>query len=161
MRFPDADRADFKRRGTGMKTVVRCGACLAVAVTFVLSVVPGSLRPHVLGNEYYEHFAAYVITGGLLAIVLSGRRRLLWSGGLLILGAGLLEIVQLWIPGRTANPLDFVASAFGVATAFTVAWTAIWVKARTRPAARRNNAPAPIAPASLPGGNASAGTAGS
>ena len=46
----------------------------------VLSVMPGNMRPHVLGNDYYEHFAAYFITGGLLAIGYLRPMQLLSSG---------------------------------------------------------------------------------
>jgi VanZ family protein len=89
------------------------GARLAVLTVIVLSVVPGSLRPHVLGNDYYEHFAAYFVTGSLLAIGYLRPMQLLSSGVLLAICAASLEFVQSWIPGRTASAGGFATSAIG------------------------------------------------
>ena len=98
---------------TMLVILTRTGAGLAMLTVIVLSVVPGSMRPHVLGNDYYEHFAAYVITGSLLAIGYLRPIHLLSSGVLLALCAALLEFVQLWIPGRTASAGGFATSANG------------------------------------------------
>jgi VanZ family protein len=89
------------------------GARLAVLTVIVLSVVPGRMRPHVLGNDDYEHFAAYFITGSLLAIGYLRPTQLLSSGVVLAICAASLEFVQLWIPGRTASAGGFATSAIG------------------------------------------------
>jgi VanZ family protein len=94
--------------------LTRTGAGLAALTIIVLSVVPGNLRPHVLGNDYGEHFVAYLITGGLLAIGYLRPMQLLSRGVLLTICAGSLEFVQLWIPGRTASAGGFVTSTIGV-----------------------------------------------
>lgn len=96
--------------------LTRMGTGLTVLTVTVLSVVPGYMRPHILGNDRFEHFAAYFITGSLWAI--GCPIQLLSSSMLLVLGAGSLEFVQLWIPGRTASAGDFVTSAIG-------AWTGL------------------------------------
>jgi VanZ family protein len=88
----------------------RIAAWLAVLIIVVLSVVPGTMRPHVLGNDYAEHFVAYFIAGSLFAIGYRRSRQLLASGVLLATCAGLLEFVQLWIPGRSASISDFEVS---------------------------------------------------
>jgi VanZ family protein len=88
----------------------RIAAWLAVLIIVVLSVVPGTMRPHVLGNDYAEHFVAYFIAGSLFAIGYRRSRQLLSSGVLLATCAGLLEFVQLWIPGRNASISDFEVS---------------------------------------------------
>lgn len=94
----------------------RIAAWLAVLTIIVLSVVPGTARPHVLGNDSAEHFVAYFIAGGLFAIGYQLKigyqrsQRLLSSGILLAICAGLLEFVQLWIPGRSAAIGDFEVS---------------------------------------------------
>lgn len=105
-----------------MKLVMltRRGAWLAVLTVIVLSVMPGKMRPHILGNDYYEHFIAYFTIGGLLAIGYLRPVQLLSSGVLIALCAGLLEFVQLWIPGRTASVGGFATSAIG-------AWTGLLV----------------------------------
>ena len=93
--------------------LTRMGAGLAVLTVIALSVVPGNMRPHVLGNDYYEHFAAYFIIGSLLAFGYLRLLQLLSSGVLLAICAASLEFVQLWIPGRTASAGGFATSAFG------------------------------------------------
>ncbi len=98
---------------TKLVMLTRLGAWLAVLTIIVLSVVPGNMRPHALGNDYYEHFAAYFITGCLLAIGYLRPMQLLSSGVLLPICAGSLEFVQLWIPGRTASAGDFAISTIG------------------------------------------------
>lgn len=96
--------------------LTRMAAGLTVLTITLLSVVPGNMRPHIFGNDQFEHFAAYFITSSLWAI---GRpMQLLSSGMLLAIGAGSLEFVQLWIPGRTASAGDFAASVIG-------AWTGL------------------------------------
>jgi VanZ family protein len=94
-------------------TLARIGAGLAVLTIIVLSVVPGNMRPHVLGNDLYEHFAAYFITGGLLAAGDLCPVRLFLSGVLLALCGGSMEVAQFWIPGRTASAVDFAISTMG------------------------------------------------
>lgn len=98
---------------TKLVMLTRLGAWLAVLTIIVLSVVPGNMRPHALGNDYYEHFAAYFITGCLFAIGYLRPMQLLSSGVLLPICAGSLEFVQLWIPGRTASAGDFAISTIG------------------------------------------------
>jgi VanZ family protein len=86
---------------------------LAMLTIIVLSVVPGNMRPHVLGNDHFEHFAAYFITGSLWATRYLRPMQLLSSGVLLAMCAGSLEFVQLWIPGRTASAGDFAIGTIG------------------------------------------------
>jgi VanZ family protein len=93
--------------------LTRMGAGLAVLTVIALSVVPGNMRPHVLGNDYYEHFAAYFIIGSLLAFGYLRPMQLLSSSILVAICAGSLEFVQLWIPGRTASAGGFATSAIG------------------------------------------------
>jgi VanZ family protein len=96
--------------------LTRLGAGVTVLTITLLSVVPGNMRPHILGNDRFEHFAAYFLTGGLWAI--ARPKQLLPSDLLLTIGAGSLELAQLWIPGRLASAGDFVTSAIG-------AWTGL------------------------------------
>jgi VanZ family protein len=105
---------------TKLVMLTRIGAWPAVVAIIVLSVVPGTLRPHVLGNDRAEHFIAYLITGGLFAIGYLRPLQLLTSGVLLTVCAGALEFVQLFIPGRLASPLDFIVSTIGAWIGFMV-----------------------------------------
>lgn len=108
--------------------LTRLGAGVTVLTIILLSVVPGNMRPHILGNDRFEHFLAYLLTGSLCAI---GRpRRPLSSGALFAIGAGSLEFVQLWIPGRTASAGDFVTSAIGAWTGLLAIIAVRWAHER-------------------------------
>jgi hypothetical protein len=96
---------------TKIVKLTRMGAWLAVVTIVILSVVPGGMRPDILGNDYAEHFTAYFIAGGLFAI--GYQLSMLSSGALLTASAGSLELVQLWVPGRFASVRDIAASAIG------------------------------------------------
>ncbi len=91
----------------------RLAAGLSVVTIVILSVVPGNMRPHILGNDPAEHFVAYSITGSLLAVGYLSPMQLLASGVLLPVCAGLLELAQTWIPGRMPSAGEFTASAIG------------------------------------------------
>jgi hypothetical protein len=113
---------------TKIVKLTRMGAWLAVVTIVVLSVVPGYMRPNLLGNDYAEHFTAYLIAGGLFAV--GYQLSLLTSGALLAASAGLLELAQLRIPGRFASVGDIAASATG-------AWIGLVVIVVTRRAYER------------------------
>lgn len=98
--------------------LARTIAWLAVAAIVVLSVVPGSARPHVLGNDRIEHFVAYLAAGSLFAIGYVRPLQLLSIGVMLTICAGALELAQLLIPGRLASPRDFIVSATGAWVGF-------------------------------------------
>lgn len=93
--------------------LTRVGSGLAALAVIVLSLVPGRMRPHILGNDLGEHFVAYLFIGGLLAVGYPRPVQLLSRGVLLTICAGALELVQLWIPGRTASAGGFVTSTIG------------------------------------------------
>ena len=104
------------------KAAIRLCAWLALLIIIVLSVVPGSMRPSVVASDYYEHFTAYFIAGGLLATGYSRLKQMLLSAIMLSLCGGTLEIIQLWIVDRTASAGEFAASACGAWTAFFFAY---------------------------------------
>ncbi len=93
--------------------LTRKGAGLAVLTIVVLSLMPGRMRPHILGIYYYEHFVAYFVAGSLLAMGYLRPIQLLSSGILLAICAGSLEFVQLWIPGRTSSVGGFASASAG------------------------------------------------
>ena len=108
----------------------RMGAGLTVLTIIVLSVMPGKMRPHILGNDYYEHFVAYFVAGSLLAMGYLRPIQLLSSGILLAICAGSLEFVQLWIPGRTSSVGGFASATVG-------AWIGLLVMVVVRRARER------------------------
>ena len=92
-------------------SAVRVAGWFAVVVIIVLSVMPGRLRPDVLGEKHVEHIAAYMGSAMLLATGYPGRS--LKIGILLSLCSGVLEIAQLGISGRSSSVADFAASSLG------------------------------------------------
>jgi hypothetical protein len=77
----------------------------------VLSVVPGSERPHTGAPGQFEHMLAYALTGAALGL---GYRR---RPAAIVIGltglSGLMELVQLQIPGRDSQLIDVIASGSG------------------------------------------------
>ena len=73
-----------------------------------------------------EHLAIYLATG--LAFAMGYRDRLPAVAGGLLLFCGLIEVVQLWVPGRHARLSDFLvdAAAAGLGVAVAAAVTRIW-----------------------------------
>jgi hypothetical protein len=98
---------------TKLVRLTRKGATLTALIIIVLSVMPGLMRPHLLGNDYCEHFIAYFVAGSLVAVGYPRPLQRLSSGVLLAIGAGTLELIQLWIPGRTSSVGGFVSAAAG------------------------------------------------
>ncbi|MDQ2082031.1 VanZ family protein [Xanthobacteraceae bacterium Astr-EGSB] len=87
-------------------------AVIGVTAIVVLSWIPGDLRPKTGGGRTLEHACAYFVVAGVLAVVCPPLRGFLAACGLVLIAA-VLEIGQLWVPGRDATLSDFLASAAG------------------------------------------------
>ena len=89
-----------------------------VAMLIVLSLVPGSERPHTGLAGQWEHFMAYAGTGVMATLAY---RRALWT----VLGLGLLssalEILQNLVPGRGPAIMDAVFGTVGGAAGAAIA----------------------------------------
>jgi VanZ family protein len=88
------------------------GWMIVIAIA-VLTAGPGEWRPQTFVPAQFERFAAYFVASSLLAFGVTGRRRVILIGMLMMLYAGVLETAQLWIPGRDAGITDFAAKASG------------------------------------------------
>jgi VanZ family protein len=93
--------------------IARASGFLGVLAIIVLSLVPGSYRPHTgLPNEA-EHFIAYCLTA--LALAFGFRPvvfRVVLASGLTLL-AGTMEVLQHFVPGRHPAIADAIASSLG------------------------------------------------
>jgi VanZ family protein len=91
-----------------------------LAAVVVGSVLPGDSRPmQTLGrlavNDKWEHFLSYALLALLLPLVLRLRRHQLLEALIALVAMGcLLELVQLFVPGRSADILDALADLAGV-----------------------------------------------
>jgi VanZ family protein len=103
---------------------------LAAAVTFA-TLGPAGLRPHSDFGQDGEHAFAFVLVG--LAFGLAYTRNRLLTSAVSVVMIGVLEILQIWAPGRHARLEDFVVDALaacvGLAVAATVDWAMQWLRA--------------------------------
>jgi VanZ family protein len=104
-----------------LKTVKIAGA-LAVVAFAVLSLVPRELRPHTGAPESIEHVAAYALAGALLIFGYGKRSQPFIIILSLSLYAAILEIAQIWAPGRNPQFTDFVAGSAGALIGSALAW---------------------------------------
>jgi VanZ family protein len=106
---------------TPLKTVKMAGALTVVAFA-VLSLVPGELRPHSGVPGPLEHAAAYALASGLLLIGYHKHTQPYVIVLSLSLYAAILEIAQIWVPGRNPQFIDFAASSAGALIGAALAW---------------------------------------
>src|SRR3979411_2698863 len=91
---------------------------LAAAVTFA-TLGPPDLRPHSDLGQDGEHAFAFILVG--LAFGLAYTRNRLFTARIAIVMIGLIEILQLWAPGRHARFEDFAVDALAACAGFAVA----------------------------------------
>jgi len=99
-----------------MEQIFRLAAWAAVALLTVLSLVPGQVRPHVFASGHLEHFIAYFLTSSAFVLAYRGWTKAVLIAFCLSSYAGILELLQLWIPGRHSQLSDFLISSTGACT---------------------------------------------
>ena len=83
----------------------------------VASWTPGQEMVRTGFNTRLEHVAAYLIAG--IAVIIAYPRKPSWAiAAILSTYAGVLELGQMYIPGRHAAWLDWIASSSGALCAF-------------------------------------------
>jgi VanZ family protein len=91
---------------------VRTFAWILAFVIAALSVVPPWLRPETSAPHHFEHFAIFFSTG--IAFGLGYHRRPILISTALLLFAALIEIAQIFVPGRHARLSDFIVDGIAV-----------------------------------------------
>ncbi|MFG1292629.1 VanZ family protein [Xanthobacter versatilis] len=81
-------------------------------VIVILSLLPGSERPHTGYSGNLEHFVAYLGTGAVTAFAFPAAS-LLRLALPFVLASGLFEIAQIFIPGRLPGVDNWMASSLG------------------------------------------------
>ena len=96
---------------------------LMVAVTFV-TLGPPQYRPRSPLGQDGEHALAFMLVGLAFGAAYPRHRRL--TAGIAVVLIGVLELLQLWMPGRHARWEDFVVDALaagaGIAVAAGIEW---------------------------------------
>lgn len=92
--------------------ISRLSAWLLAAAIVILSIVPPQLRPETNLPHNVEHFGIFFATGAMFTFGYS--QQMLKLAALLIGFAGLVEIAQIFVPGRHARLCDFIVDASAV-----------------------------------------------
>ena len=103
---------------------------LTAAVTFA-TLGPARLRPHSDLGQNGEHALAFVLVG--LAFGLAYSRNRLLTAAVAVALIGVLEILQLWAPGRHARFEDFAVDAITACVGLAMAAALDWILKRRRP----------------------------
>ncbi len=97
-----------------VRALLRIAAISCVIAIVVLSWLPKDMEIRTGMRGQFEHVAAYVIAAAILKLGWPlGRTR--WMGLGFAALAAVLETGQIWIPGRTSQLIDVVASTAGAA----------------------------------------------
>src|SRR5437868_1639979 len=94
-----------------IETVARLVGWVVLCVIVVLSYVPPTLRLVTVASQFTEHFAIFFLAGGCFA--LGYRRNAVVIGSLAVAAVGIIELLQLVVPGRHARVSDFIVNALG------------------------------------------------
>jgi hypothetical protein len=103
--------------------------CLACAVTFA-TLGPPRFRPHSSLGQDGEHALAFVLVGLAFGAAYSRNRWL--TAAIAVAGIGLIEILQLWAPGRDARWEDFIVDALAACAGLAVTAGLAFAIARSR-----------------------------
>lgn len=87
----------------------------------LLSLVPAEARPHSGAGGVAEHFLAYLMVGTCLSLGLTMKQRVPVLI-LLVASAGLFELLQRHIPGRSGDLEGLVSAAAGVIIGAIAVW---------------------------------------
>ncbi len=102
---------------------------LCVALIAALSLVAPSMRPVTILPHDLEHAAIFALTGFALAAGYPNRTQLHMSG--LVIFAAVVELAQVYAPGRHARMIDFVVDALSACLGVALAAALTWLRART------------------------------
>lgn len=97
----------------------RAAAWLLVLCAVVVTLGPQKVRPYTGIDHDIEHALAFALVG--LAFGLGYPRHRMALIALAIAGAGLMEFLQHWIPGRHATIRDFAVNALGACAGIAAA----------------------------------------
>jgi VanZ family protein len=112
-----------------MTLILRIIAWLLTAAVTFATLGPPRYRPHSELGQDSEHALAFVLVG--LAFGLAYPRRRLLTAGIAVVLIGVLELLQLLMPGRHARLEDFVVDALAACAGIAVAAALDWLARRS------------------------------
>jgi VanZ family protein len=81
----------------------------------VLSLLPGQIRPHPFGSwTQLEHTTAYMVAAAVAALFYAPKLKALHVFAYLSAYGVVLEVGQLFVPGRNAALIDVAADIMGI-----------------------------------------------
>jgi VanZ family protein len=113
-----------------MTLILRIIAWLLTAAVTFATLGPPSYRPHSALGQDGEHALAFVLVGLAFGLAYPRRRPLI--AGVAVILIGVLELLQLWMPGRHARLEDFVVDALAACAGIAVAAMLDWTMQRMR-----------------------------
>jgi VanZ family protein len=113
-----------------MTVILRTFAWLLAAAVAFATLGPPSYRPHSDLGQDGEHAFAFVLIG--LAFGLAYTRNRPRVAAIAVAMIAVLELLQLWAPGRHARLEDFVVDALTACAGFVVAAALDWTMQRLR-----------------------------
>lgn len=108
-----------------MTIVLRLVAWLLAAAVAFATLGPPRYRPHFAITHDGEHVLAFVLIG--LAFALAYPRQRAMAAAISVAGVGLLELLQLFAPGRHARLEDFVVDALAALAGFAILTITDWL----------------------------------
>ena len=117
-----------------MNLILRIIAWLLTAAVTFATLGPPGYRPHSMLGQDGEHALAFVLVG--LAFGLAYPQRRLLTAGIAVVLIGVLELVQLWMPGRHARLEDFIVDALAACAGIGGAAVLDWLVRRSKTGTR-------------------------
>src|SRR5215831_11063012 len=111
-----------------MSLLLRLIAWLLAALVTFATLGPPSHRPHSDLGQNGEHGLAFVLIG--LAFGFAYPRHRLRTAAVAVVMIGVLEVLQIWMPGRHARLEDFVVDAVAACIGFVIAASLARARAR-------------------------------
>jgi peptidoglycan/LPS O-acetylase OafA/YrhL len=113
--------------------LLRVAAWISLAAAAVLSLLPGDEMVRTGIDGRYEHLAFYAGVGAIVTAAYAPRLPVPALVAALIAYAGVLEVCQIFVPGRHSSVWDWGASSAGVVLGVILAATLMRRMARARP----------------------------
>ena len=99
---------------TRLQTIARYATWFCVGIIIILSLLPGSARPHTGFAGKIEHMIAYAGTGSIAMAGYRLRQQRLMFWASVVSLSFLLEFLQQYVAGRGADILDAIVSSAGL-----------------------------------------------